>query len=369
MGKRGRKLNLLRKKKQVRRRSNLNVTQKTRVPVAKGQRLRNTNPLNSVRLRNREYVREIQGDGSSLKIQTITINPGNSEAFGWLSTIAPAFESYVLNALTYTYVPSCSSASAGYVALVPDYDVSDRVDGTLLTKQRLLSMQDAIRSSIWDSCSMIATPKNLRKQKTYYVETDASSDDPRTSHVGTLYTLTDGGDGVGGELWVEYDVTLFTPQAASGFIHHDEYSGTLSETDNVEKLYPFITGDGQLMTLIGTDDGVSLHKDGDKIIFTEPNKTYKIDMEGKSNSGTMTEQSPAGWFSNATGYLAGTIYFIRSLISDDDDISHPWCYVTTPAGTSADDPVVVQVTGFAASESHLDSCYLSILEVLSELIW
>lgn len=80
-------------------------------------------------------------------------------------------------------------------------------------------MEGATRSSVWTHQSCTASQKNLRKfgvQRFIRNEEPLGTGDIKTYDVGKLYVATQGtGNLTVGELYVTYDITLHTPQAAA----------------------------------------------------------------------------------------------------------------------------------------------------------
>jgi len=93
----------------------------------------------------------------------------------------------------------------------------DAADAAPTTKQQLLAYQGAVRSAPWQRCAYIAAKTNLRKfgiQRYVRSAALASNLDIKTYDVGNLFVATQGTTVTGSlaELYVDYDVELFTPQ-------------------------------------------------------------------------------------------------------------------------------------------------------------
>jgi hypothetical protein len=100
--------------------------------------------------------------------------------------------------------------------ITPDYDPSDY--NVELSKGKLFSFQDAKRGPLWCPMTVVCTPKNLNKQKTYYTRSgtllpnlDIKTYDPCSLNILVSGYTTD--DMEIGELWIEYTVVLETPQS------------------------------------------------------------------------------------------------------------------------------------------------------------
>jgi hypothetical protein len=168
-------------------------------------------PLKQIRLRHREFVGNVSGS-TTFATSGLFVNPGLDVSCPWLSILAGAFETYRWNKLSFHYVPSCATSTAGAIFIAPDYDPSD--DNTHLTKGDFLSFQDAVRAPPWQAVECMCTPSNLHNRKTHYVRHSGDVGEIRTFDALRLWfgKETPAVDTTIGELWIEYDVTLFTPQ-------------------------------------------------------------------------------------------------------------------------------------------------------------
>lgn len=190
----------------------------TKAPVAKSRNVRTNAPayLNapggSVRVRHREFLWDIVGS-VEFAWDEFAINPGVPETFPWLSAIAARFESYKFHSLRFCYEPAVSTTTPGTVILAVDYDASDIGPET---KTVALSYRGAVRAAPWDECAFIAQQDDLHKAKSNYVRSGLapSGTDIKMYDVGNLYVATQGQAAATavGELYVEYDVELMTPQ-------------------------------------------------------------------------------------------------------------------------------------------------------------
>lgn len=203
-------------------------------PVATTSIIRNRGVAKSVRIRHKEFITDLSIPDHSGVFSRYEINPGLEATFPWLSAIAQRFESYQFNTLLFHYVPSVPTSTAGSLIICPDYDAADINDGA--SKSELLSFEDSVRGAWWTQFTLRCSPQNLRKRKTYYVRGQVLGADLDIKTYDTLQlNLMKSGEVAndsGGELWVEYDVTLITPQrkpegqplgqtGASGSVYHD----------------------------------------------------------------------------------------------------------------------------------------------------
>lgn len=172
----------------------------------------------SCRIRHREYVRDLTSPGQFVQqIIAYPINPGLDVLFAWLSQVAQRFETYQFRKLRFCWEPILATAVSGTAVLGLDYDANDVVP---TTKQQIMSFKSSVRAACWQPCCLDADltidDRGLSGRK--YVRSGlpaGSAYDLKTYDVGFFISLTSVGVTTGslmGELYVEYDVELFTPQ-------------------------------------------------------------------------------------------------------------------------------------------------------------
>lgn len=169
----------------------------------------------AIRVSHREYVADILGSVAYAN-STFSINPGLATIFPWLaSSCALGYESYTFEKLNFLYEPSCSTATAGKVILAVDYDPTDVFPSS---KAIISSYHNAVSSPPWAECCFVADRRDLVKMAPQrYIRQGTiltALNDLKTFDVGNLQIGTQGmaTGAVVGELWVEYVVTLQTPQ-------------------------------------------------------------------------------------------------------------------------------------------------------------
>lgn len=188
-------------------------------PVAMGQRSKILNPKTiyskngDCRIKHREYLIDITSS-TSFHLTQYAINPGIPSTFPWLCLIALRFESYKFNSLKFEFMTEAPTTTSGSVVLGIDYDPSDAAP---TTKQQLMAYQSTVRSSAWAPCTHQSTVQNLSKRDTYFTRSNSvvTPTELNLYDVGNLFVATQSQSTGGitiGELWVEYDVTLMTPQ-------------------------------------------------------------------------------------------------------------------------------------------------------------
>lgn len=175
----------------------------------------------SVRIRRREFVKNVISDGTDFSLDSILVQPGFVEPFPYCSTIAPAFKKYKINGLVYEFISNVSGYSSvpamGAVVLAFDPNQGDEPPSNKVALENLWCTVDAKPDKnvvLGVECDPKLTP-----YEQYFVRT---GDTPNTANVaedfGKAYVglvglptsvYTQGT--VVGELWVTYDITFFNP--------------------------------------------------------------------------------------------------------------------------------------------------------------
>jgi len=200
-------------------------------------------PNGDITVRHREFFADLLGSQLFTVVRTMAINPGSVNMFPWLSTIATNYESYVFNSLVFTYEATCASITPGNVSLIVDYDPDDPAP---TTKVQALAYRGSVNSPSWSSCQHRSDFEDLRKQKTYLVLRGQPPSDSLISYsVGRLNIACQGQQDNFplGNMWVDYDVTLMTPQ--------------LGDVSLGNSLYAYLSGGA-------TVSGAFTNKNGDR---------------------------------------------------------------------------------------------------------
>lgn len=163
-----------------------------------------------VLVRHREYIADIQGQSAFTNVQ-YPVQPGIPTTFPWLSGIASNYESYCFKRLKFQYRARSPSTQTGSVFMVIDYDALDAAPSD---KTEFASNFDTVDCSPWQDVTFDADVKDLMKLPQRYIRQGTiASSDLKTYDVGTLNVASQGNTAAAiGELWVEYEVELITPQ-------------------------------------------------------------------------------------------------------------------------------------------------------------
>ncbi len=208
-----------------------------RAPVASARVRRMSNPRvtnlskGDCRIVHREYITDIAGSVAFTTNQ-FQINPGVTGVFPWLSAIAVRYESYLFEKLRFCFETESATSATGTVLLAIDYDASDSAPES---KTQAMSYRSSVRSPPWSDSCLDSLREDLTKRKSYYVRNGslASNQDIKLYDVGNLFVCLQGQAGTTtvGELYVEYDVRLMTPQINAPSFGEALY-GTFAGTSN-----------------------------------------------------------------------------------------------------------------------------------------
>lgn len=202
-----------------------------------GPRMRSKNNGNTV-IRHREYVADIAVEEAGFDLQySFGVNPGNHALFPWLSQIATRYETYSIKSLQVIFEPQCGTSSTGTLMLAIDYDSSDSPP---TSKSQMMSYKNAVRAPLWFAASHISASADLHRLKTNYVLSGVAPEgtDIKTYDVGNLFVAvqSDGASQTAGELYVEYEVELMTPQ-----INYDPPSATVLSAGGSTSFEPLMS--------------------------------------------------------------------------------------------------------------------------------
>jgi hypothetical protein len=186
------------------------TTQTSKAPVISASR-------DQSRIVHRELIASVTGSAIFTVASSFSLNPGLAASFPWLATQAAAWESYRFNKLRFCAYTRTSTSVPGSLMLVPDYDASDAAPAS---EQIASSYEDVEEDVPWkDVCVELrpAAMHALGPRKFIRTQALAANQDIKTYDAGTLFVCTVDGTAVNwSKLWVEYDVTLFTPQLQPG---------------------------------------------------------------------------------------------------------------------------------------------------------
>lgn len=171
----------------------------------------------SIRVRKREYIADISAT-EAFSNNVFPINPGLSDTFPWLSSIANNYEQYRFNGLVFQFVSTSSDAIAsttdlglGQVVLATDYNAADAAYVNL--PQMLGTMFSNSGKPSENIMHAIECAPAEQAQKLYYVRSGDHPEgtDIRMYDIGSFQLATQNMPAAYtgmGQLWVSYDVTF-----------------------------------------------------------------------------------------------------------------------------------------------------------------
>lgn len=172
----------------------------------------------SHRVRHREFVANINGS-VALSSTLLALNPGYSETFPWLHTVASRYEQYRIHALSFEFVSRSPTSATGSVYLSVDYDP---LENPPADEKTLSAYAGTVSDVPWKNLKLRIDPSavHVTGARKYVATRDTWSpySDDRVSDFGQLFVSTIGqADASGiGKLWVDYDIELFVPQIPGG---------------------------------------------------------------------------------------------------------------------------------------------------------
>ena len=178
----------------------------------------------SVIISHKEYFTDLYGSSTSAFPSLDTaqyvrqrINPANAGLFPWLSGIAKMYETYRFRKLIFSYESSASTSTGGKILLAVDYDATDLPPDNAV---KVMAMEGSVKCPSWSESYHVSTLTNLHKQKINYTNFDrnAEGDNLRQNDIGNFYAiaLSQGTTNLIGDLFVDYEIELTTPQLDLG---------------------------------------------------------------------------------------------------------------------------------------------------------
>jgi len=174
-------------------------------------------------VRHKEFVTEVRGNTSFTVQNSFSINPGNTQLFPWLSSLAAKFQEYRIKGLVFHYVPSSGAISSGSSALgtvmmQTSYRASDSQP---LSKSEMLNeywSSESVPSEPF--CHPIECDPKENPFNVQYVRTKnpPSGDSILMYDLGMTHIATSGQQTTGtvlGDLWATYEIELKKPQVQS----------------------------------------------------------------------------------------------------------------------------------------------------------
>jgi len=240
------------------------------VSVAQSRRITQSSP--SIRMsgkgeicvvKHREYVQDLVGS-TNYNVVSLPINPGLPALFLWLSSVAIRFESYRFRKLKFYYETESPTSQGGTILLGIDYDA---LDSPPVSKQQMMAYKSSVRAAPWSQCQLVADLlKDGEALPLRFVRsgTISTTNDLRLYDLGVFLMASQAAGGASGELYVEYEVELHTPNIAPGSGLEFQSSNLASQSQGA----PFGTVPASVVVL-GQGIGIILASDGTTFTFQQ----------------------------------------------------------------------------------------------------
>lgn len=226
----------------------------------------------TVVIRHKEFVCEVLSNTAFTVNRTLTINPGNSSTFPWLSRLANSYQQYRIRGMVYHYVPTSGSAisgtnnALGSVMMQTSYRSNDRPPTTKVELLNEFWSSESVPSEPFChpiECNPAENPFNVQYIRGASVAIP-NGDSPLLYDLGSTHLAVSGQQASGvtlGDLWVTYEIELKKPIISSNVTNSAMLYGNLQRTsagfadpfngvstNNVGNL-PFSTSTARTITL------------------------------------------------------------------------------------------------------------------------
>lgn len=185
----------------------------------------NDNKFRETRISHKEFIQDIVSSATpgAFNIDTFVVNPGVSETFPWLSSLAVNYEEYALDGIVFEFKSTSSNAlnstntALGTVVMATQYN---SLNAPFVNKQQMENYEFAVSCN--PSCNMIHPIECEQFQNPTHIlyvrELDNASianSDKRLYDMGNFSIASVGLQGASvtiGELWVSYSLRLLKPK-------------------------------------------------------------------------------------------------------------------------------------------------------------
>lgn len=221
----------------------------------------------SILVRHREYIAPVSS-AIAFTVLSYEVNPGMPGTFPWLSHIARNYETYAFKRLKFEVSPCCPTSKDGAIMSYFDLDAADLAP---VSRADLMQNANATISAPWISQSILVPEQALQRSGTRYVRGYAlgANLDVKTYDLGCIHVCAEGSTAatIVGDLFVEYEVLLTTPQ----FNIHAENMRMESTVVAPTKAAPMgtsFTPDGKLPVERATGTAFTFKEAGDYLLET-----------------------------------------------------------------------------------------------------
>jgi hypothetical protein len=311
----------------------------------------------SIVVRHKEFLCDVvSGSGTPTSFNVgdrFYLNPGLTNSFPWLSTIASQFQEYTWRGIVFHYVPTSGNSVAstntalGTVMLHTDYRVTAPMP---VSKVELLNEYFACDARPSESfCHPIECDPKENPYNVQYVRTGdvPAGEDPKSYDLGVVNVATQGFPGAAttaGELWVTYEVELRKPQISVG---GPTASTVYKATSNINTTTP-----------LGTNAVSSINELGIIISTSNGKITFPRGLTGKYMILVNYYSSGSGQFSFASETLVNC-----TSVTPTGQLSYPQVTPLTTAPTTGTGSFVLEKVISIADPSFESSYTLSMTTI------
>lgn len=253
-------------------------------------------------IKHREFIGNVAGSELFQVALALSVNPGLSTTFPWLSVMAQAWEQYKFKKLRFVFLTRTGSNTPGSVIMSPDYDSSDNPPAS----EQIMSTYDGtVEDAPWkdNGCSLKTNLLSGAGGPRKFVRTGALSpnQDIKLYDVANMFVATVDGTAVPwGKLWVEYDVDFWVPQLPPAGLQPVGLNVAASEDINADGLL----GDKRTVfvsSLVTVDDDsvISILKKGKFLVSIDAQGTGIATISASPLDGNCTSTSMSGPVVNA----------------------------------------------------------------------
>jgi len=195
------------------------------VPAAKSYTAKTSGPRGSFKsgnlnIKRREFVgTATNGSVTGFSLTPVSystpgydLNPSEAHLFPWLSQIAPCYERFRFKSVSFEFIPSQPTTTAGRYYAAVDYDYDDAV---ATSKEGLMGNCTAVEAPVWQGCTLTCDPASLNRDMPFrFVSctTRGLNVEARTTYAGYMMVAFD--TSVANcllDIWVTYDIEFATP--------------------------------------------------------------------------------------------------------------------------------------------------------------
>lgn len=279
--------------------------------------VRNSSDGHGVVIRHREFIKNITTSSvaGQFKIENFPLNPGLSDTFPWLSSIAGSFEEYSFEGLLFEFQSTCSSAiasstdlSLGSVLLCTQYDPTNE---PFDNSQSMLNYDWSENTKVSSSkIHFVECDPRQNILGKFYVRQDGEEVvDKRFNDLGFFSIATEGLQGTSvqiGRLWCSYQVRFSKPKLnIPATVSVENFFKYRQDGPNINGATPFGVISTGILSESNTLDITLLSVDNvGRILFPpEPNKvSYCVIYSCHSDHSSVVYSAPV--FANPSGVIS-----------------------------------------------------------------